>query len=78
MTRPASPSPPRRVLVQRPAKSRLQTPDNDAFGWFYTPQFIARHHGEETLNVGAPINAEPQPLLADADDVAAQDEHSST
>jgi hypothetical protein len=47
-------------------------------GRFYTPQGVSYHQYEETLKVGAPTIVERQALLADSDDVAAQDEHSST
>jgi len=47
-------------------------------GRFYTPQSVSQCQYDENLKVGAPTIAEKQPLLADADDVAAQDEHRST
>jgi hypothetical protein len=46
-------------------------------GRFYTSHGVSYQQYEENLKVGAPIIAERQPILADADDVAAQDEHSS-
>jgi hypothetical protein len=47
-------------------------------GRLYTPQRVSYHQYDEYLKVGVPTITEKQPLLADADDVAAQDEHSST
>ncbi len=46
-------------------------------GRFYALQRVSYYQYEENSQVGAPIIAERQSLLADADNVAAQDEHRS-
>ena len=56
----------------------IETATDGLLGRIYTAQSFSYQQYDENLKVGAQSNHGATPLLADADDVAAQDEHRST